>query len=367
MHRDTRAEIDLAAIRHNVRAIRGALPTGAEFMAVVKADGYGHGDLAVAEAAIQGGADSLAVAYLSEALRLRRGGIRHPILVLTPIQPRELPLAVEQDLMLTVASAEWMAEARVYKNPYTLPKIKVHVKLDTGLGRLGIRGREEWEALVPWLAKRDVVVEGAYTHFATAGQADTAYLEAQRLRFREMLGWIADSGIVPRRCHCANSAAALRFPALAMDMVRIGAAMYGFCDRRWQPGVELTPALRLSSRLLQTKQVEKGAYIGYDNAYRAEESEWIGTVPIGYADGWSQGLRGSELLVGGERAPIVGKIGMDQLMVRLPRAYPAGTPVTLIGEEGEERITCAELAARLESVPQEISTALSARVERVYL
>ncbi|MCC3371659.1 alanine racemase [Cohnella sp. REN36] len=364
--RDTRAEVDREAIRSNVRTIRAAIPASAAFMAVVKADGYGHGAIAAAEAGLAGGADSLAVAFLSEALQLRRGGIRAPILVLTPIPPGEAPIAAEWDVMLTVASAAWMAEARSFKNPYSPAKIKVHVKLDTGLGRLGLRERGEWEALVPLLAARDVSVEGAYTHLATAGGKDTAYVETQIRRFREMTGWIEASGIRPRRYHCAGSAAALRFPELAMDMVRFGAAMYGFCDPRWMPPGGLRPALRLTSRLVQAKYVAKGERIGYDNGYAMDESGWIGTVPIGYADGWGQGLQGADVLIEGNRCPIVGRIGMDQLMVRLPRDCPAGTTVTLIGEEAGDCITCAELADRIGSVPQEISTALATRVERMY-
>ncbi|RCW51993.1 alanine racemase [Paenibacillus prosopidis] len=367
MSRDTRAEISLIRIRENMLNIRKSLPDSVKLMAVVKANGYGHGDIESAAAAEQAGADYLAVAYLEEALRLRDAGMKLPILVLTPIPPELTQLALELDLTLTVTSAKWFSEMRVFKPYASAGKLRVHVKMDTGLGRIGIRTKDEWDELVPWLSARDVEVDGFYTHFATAGQADTGYLEQQAARFARMKEWGRSSGLAIRHYHCAGSAAALRFPHLAMDMVRIGAAMYGFYPEGLACSVKLEPALSLHSRLIQVKKLAKGEYLGYNNSYRAEEDEWIGTVPIGYADGWSQRMQGTDVLIEGQRTPIVGKICMDQLMIKLPGPCAEGTPVTLIGFQGEQRITFAELAAHIGSVAQEVSTSLGVRVARTYI
>ncbi|MDQ6420980.1 alanine racemase [Paenibacillus sp. LHD-117] len=366
MYRDTVAEVDLNAIKANVERIRQTLPSGVKLMAVVKADGYGHGGAEAAVMAEQAGADLLSVAYLDEALKLRAKGIALPILILTPIHPAEVMFALEHDLMVTVTSADWFRQMAPYRHPSSKIKLRVHVKVDTGLGRIGLRTKEEWDELAPWLAGDDVEVDGFYTHFATAGRPDTGFLERQYAAFLEMKAWSRASGIEAKHYHCAGSAAALRFPGLAMDMVRIGAAMYGFYPEALVRTVRLQPAMTLRSCLIQVKRLRKGECLGYDNSYVAEEDEWIGTVPIGYADGWHQSLRGSEMLVEGVRVPVVGKICMDQLMVRLPQQCEPGTEVVLIGSQGDERITFSELAAFLGSVPQEISTSLSGRVERIY-
>ncbi|NIK76725.1 alanine racemase [Paenibacillus castaneae] len=366
MLRDTRVEINLSHIRENMMKIRHALPETVKLMAVVKADGYGHGDVASAQMAKQAGADLLAVAYLNEALRLRANGIEMPILILTPINPQEVMFALEHQFMLTVTSASWFEEMRAYKHCSTVNKLQVHVKMDTGLGRIGIQSKEEWDELVPWLQAEDVIVDGFYTHFATAGKADTSFLRQQHARFIEMMEWSKASGLKVNSYHCAGSAAALRFPELGMDMVRIGAAMFGFYPEQLVDTVKLKPALSLRSNIMQVKLLHKGECIGYDNSYRADEDQWIGTVPIGYADGWSQSMRGTEMLVQGERTPIVGKICMDQLMVRLHGPCELGTEVTLIGSQGDDQITFAELAAHLGSVSQEISTSISPRVTRIY-
>lgn len=367
LHRNTWAEIDSAAISDNTAAVKARLRRGVRLMAVVKADGYGHGDVESARAALGAGAEQLAVAYLGEALRLREHGIEAPILVLTPVSPSEAVLAIEHNLMLTVISASWLREISRYKLERTGGKLRLHVKMDTGLGRLGVRSQEEWKKMVPWLQRPHIELVGVYTHFATAGQEHTDYVERQLHRFRCMKQWVLQSGFSGVLYHCAGSAAALRFPGAQMDMVRIGAALFGFGPQGLDDGIQLKPALSLHSRMLQVKKLEQGEYIGYDNSYQASGQEWVATVPIGYADGWSQGLRGSMVLAGGMRMPVIGKICMDQLMIRLPHRFPEGTKVTLIGRQQQAEISCRELAQYVNSVPQEISSSLSARVERVYL
>ncbi|SDT10886.1 alanine racemase [Paenibacillaceae bacterium GAS479] len=364
MYRDTWAEIDFNHIRHNISTIRRLFSPSVKMMAVVKANGYGHGGTESAYAAEQAGADYLAVAYLDEALRLREAGLKLPILILTPIRPEQVTLALEFNLMLTITSASWFKEMRVYKPQDSFGKLNVHIKCDTGLGRIGLRTEEEWSELVPWLRAADIVVDGFFTHFATAGQEDNSFLYLQTNRFTNMMGWARNSGLTIGHYHCTGSAAALRFPYLAMDMVRIGAALYGFYPDKLVPHIRLKPALSLHSRILQTKKLKQGEYLGYDNSYFAEEDQWIGTVPIGYGDGWTQRMQGTEVLVNGQRAKVIGKISMDQLMIKLPQHYPQGTQVTLIGSQGNQTIACKELASHINSVPQEISSSLNDRIFR---
>jgi len=375
VYRDTRADVDTAAIRRNLSKIRRRFPASVRLMAVVKANGYGHGAIESAEAALAAGADMLGVALLEEAVELRERGIRLPILVLAPVPPRYAELAAALDIRLTVTEADWFRQREEFRRQSGAPRgggtqtpngppLRVHVKLDTGLGRIGLRTREEWERIVPWLKREDVVAEGLFTHFATAGWADASFVKLQYERFLSMTEWARSSGIRPILLHCCGSASALRFPEMALDMIRIGAAAYGFYPSALAPQWELEPALTLRSALIQAKRVSAGDTIGYDRAYTARGEEWIGTVPIGYADGWSQIMQGGEVLVGGRRAKIVGRIGMDQLTVRLPGPCRAGDPVVLIGSQGGEKISCAEAASRAGIVPQEITASLTGRVPR---
>lgn len=257
MYRDTWAEIDLTQIRENVIQIRKFLPRSTKLMAVVKANAYGHGDIETAKEAVEAGADYLACAFIEEAVRLRTAGLKQPILILTPIRPELVPLALEHDLMLTVTQASWFHEMRKYKPVHTPHKVSVHVKMDTGLGRIGIRTQEEWLEMVPWLRAPDVVVDGFYTHFATAGEEDNRYLQLQIQHFLEMKEWSSMSRIPISHYHCAGSVAALRFPELCMDMARIGAAIYGFYPEKLVPNIQLNPAFSMHSRLLQTKKLKK--------------------------------------------------------------------------------------------------------------
>ncbi|OWA35466.1 alanine racemase [Saccharibacillus sp. O16] len=386
VYRDTRADIDTAAIQRNLSKIRRRFPASVRLMAVVKANGYGHGAIASAQAAQAAGADMLGVALLEEAIELREQGIQLPILVLAPILPRYAELAAALDIQLTVTEADWFRQREEWRQPQSGGKsvdrqsggdapadvqgscdlpLRVHVKFDTGLGRIGLRSREEWNELAFWLKREDIIVEGLFTHFATAGWADTSFVKLQYERFLSMTQWARSSGIHATLLHCCGSASALRFPEMSLDMIRIGAAAYGFYPSALAPQWELEPAMTLRSRLIQAKAVAAGDTIGYDRAYTAKGEEWIGTVPIGYADGWSQVMKGGEVLVGGQRAPIVGRISMDQLMIRLPGPCRAGDPVVLIGSQGSETLSCTEAASRAGIVPQEITSSLTARVPRV--
>ncbi|EIJ79879.1 alanine racemase [Bacillus methanolicus PB1] len=363
--RDTWAEVDLDKITDNLKAIKEILPSGTEMMAVVKANAYGHGDRQVAETALRAGATYLAVAFLDEAIALRKKGITAPVLVLGASRPKDVNLAAEKKITLTVFQEEWIKKAKDILNQNA--KLKVHMKLDTGMGRIGIRSKEELKAVESLILNDDrFLFEGVYTHFATADHLDHFYFEKQLGRFNQMIEWLE---VRPRYVHSSNSAAALRFPAASFNAVRIGITMYGLT-----PSLEIEPqlpvvlkeAFSLHSKLVHVKKLQKGDKVSYGATYEAAGEEWIGTLPIGYADGWVRKLQGQDVLVEGIRAPIVGRICMDQCMIKLPYYVPPGTTCTLIGRQKEEFISVNEVAQKLETINYEIPCMISARVPRIY-
>lgn len=365
----TWAEVHLERIRHNIQAVRKHLPSHVRWMAVVKADGYGHGAVSVARSALQAGAEELAVATLMEALQLRDNGIQAPILVLMPVTPQEVDLAVQRHISLTVASRHSLVDMKRYKT--SRQPLRVHLKMDTGMGRIGIREKGEFIAMIPQLQADDVIVEGVYTHFATADQDQDRYCGLQFARFLEMRGWLRQAGFTEMRAHCANSPATIQYPEMALDMVRVGAAMYGIhasaeAVKRRRP-ISLRPTLSWHTRIIQVKKLPAGHSVGYDRHYITSSDEWIATLPIGYGDGYFRGLGSAHVLVNGQRAPIVGRICMNQMMVRLPAPVPVGTQVTLIGSQAGQEITIDELAQQIGSIPQQILHLLSPRIPRAYI
>ncbi|WP_442600439.1 alanine racemase [Neobacillus sp. D3-1R] len=364
-YRDTWAEVDLDDISANVRSIKSILPEDVSIIAVVKANAYGHGAVQVAKCAMNAGASYLAVAFLDEALVLREKGIEAPILVLGASRPRDVKVAVQHKITLTAFQYEWFLEAQKFlEQQDTLP---VHLKIDTGMGRIGIRDSKEVNAIEDFV-KQDVrfLIEGVYTHFATADELDNSYFELQQKRFQVLLNAFQEK---PKLIHCSNSAAALRFPSASWNAVRIGIAMYGLT-----PSVEiehllpvpLKEAFSLHSRIVHVKQLQKGEKVSYGATYETGKEEWIGTLPIGYADGWIRKLQGQEVIVEGVRAPIVGRICMDQCMIKLPNYVPIGTKVTLIGEQNGEKISTNEVAKKLETINYEVPCIISNRVPRIY-
>lgn len=364
-YRDTWAEVDLDCITENVASVKKLLPENVDIIAVVKANAYGHGDVQVAESALQAGATYLAVAFMDEAIALRNKGIKAPILVLGATRPEDVELAVKLDITITVFQLEWVKAAQSY-----LPSDKVlsvHLKLDTGMGRIGIRTKEELSAVVQLITNDERInIEGIFTHFATADEVDLTYFEQQLKLFHDLLSVLKER---PKYVHCSNSAAALRFSKANFNAVRLGIAMYGLTP---SPEIEhelplaLYEAFSLRSRLVHVKKLDKGEKISYGATYETEGEEWIGTIPIGYADGWIRRLQGQEVLVEGKRVPIVGRICMDQCMVKLPHAVPVGTTVTLIGKQEDEFISVNEIARKLETINYEVPCIISTRVPRLY-
>lgn len=362
-YRHTWAEIQLDAIEENLKAIRKVLPPSTSIMAVVKANGYGHGALETAEVALETGAELLGVALLDEALYLRKNGIRAPILVLGHCPPEYAPIAAKHSISLTVYQKDWLLQAKkVLSKP-----VAIHIKVDTGMGRIGVQTEEELFELLTELNLSDsFIFEGIFTHFAKADSKDTEYYQTQLERFLRTLEVVKEK---PRWIHASNSAASLLHETGQFNLARIGIAMYGLTPSPEIADVlpvKLQGALSLHSTLIHVKKVPKGAKISYGCTYEAEEEEWIGTIPIGYADGWIRALQGQEVLVNGLRAPIVGRICMDQCMVKLPGKMPIGTKVTLIGKSGHEEITVDEIAKKLGTINYEVACMISSRIPRIY-
>jgi alanine racemase len=364
-YRDTWAEVDLDCISENITSIKSLLPEDVEIIAVVKANAYGHGDIKVSEAALKAGATHLAVAFLDEAIALRNKGITAPILVLGATRAKDVPIAAGRQITLTVFQMDWLQEAKSYLSENE--RLTVHVKLDTGMGRIGIRSKEDLKEIEQFFQNEERFnFEGIFTHFSTADELDELYFQKQFDIFQDMLSILSKK---PKYVHCSNSAATLRFPRAYFNAVRLGIAMYGLTpspEMEPEIPVPLREAFTLRSRLIHVKKLPKGEKVSYGATYETSDDEWIGTIPIGYADGWIRRLQGQEVLVDGKRFPIVGRVCMDQCMVRLPSNIPVGTTVTLIGRDGDQFISINEIAKKLETINYEIPCIIASRVPRLY-
>ncbi|OYD06780.1 alanine racemase [Paludifilum halophilum] len=369
-YRDTVAEVDLDAIAHNVGEFRRRLPKKIRLMAAVKANAYGHGAIPVSRAALQAGATDLGVAFLDEALELRRGGVTAPILVLGDVPPNAVEVALEGDIALTVYrfdTAKAISEAAVRMGR----KARVHVKVDTGMGRLGLWG----ETAVPFVEEvasfPGLEVEGLYTHFATADAADKTYTENQHRLLMNVVKELRKRGREIPLVHCSNSAAAIDCPDYAHSMIRLGISMYGYypSDEVNREAVRLRSALTLKTRVVYLKRPPAGCGISYGKTFIADGSRWVATLPIGYADGFSRSLSNrGEALIRGTRVPIAGRICMDQTMLDVTEAMPVkvGDEVVLYGCQGNESIHVDEVADRLGTISYEVTCMIDRRVPRVY-
>ncbi|MGF6952875.1 alanine racemase [Neobacillus sp. B4I6] len=364
-YRDTWAEIDLDCILANVASVKNHLPQDVNMIAVVKANAYGHGDIQVAETALEAGAAYLAVAFMDEAIALRKKGITAPILVLGAARPEDVQVAAKFNITLTVFQKEWLQDA--IKHLKTEDRISFHIKVDTGMGRIGVRSLLELTAIEQIISENDqFILEGIYTHFATADELDETYFRQQLALFDSMANGLKEQ---PKYIHSSNSAAALRYPSAYFNAVRIGIAMYGLTpslEMESEIPFPLREAFSLRSRLVHVKKLQKGEKVSYGATYETGEEEWIGTIPIGYADGWIRKLQGQEVLVKGTRLPIVGRICMDQCMIRLPYHVPIGTTVTLIGGDEDQFISVNEIAQKLDTINYEVPCIIANRVPRLY-
>jgi alanine racemase len=365
-YRPTQAIVDIEAIRTNVRNLKEYLGSETAVIAVVKADGYGHGEVEVAQAAFEAGAELVSVATPDEAVRLRVAGISGDILVMGPSPLKFAEKAAELGIILMVSSAEWLQSAvDVSKN--FVQQLKIHVKIDSGMGRIGLRDAIALQSLLSVVnSSKQILLDGIFTHFACADEENSESTKEQFSMFMELVKTLSEK---PRLVHVSNSAATLLYPEYALDAVRFGIGLYGISPSEYVGGklpFGLKRSLRIESELAYVKLLEAGNRISYGGTYETSNAEWIGTIPIGYADGLRRGLRGQDVLIGGERMPIVGTICMDQCMVKLPREMPVGEKVVLIGRQGEEEITLEEWAERLDTIPYEIAVSVAKRVPRIY-
>lgn len=364
-YRPTVVEVDLEAIRHNVRLLK---PPNAELMAVVKADGYGHGDEAVARAALEAGATWIGVALAEEGLGLRERGIEAPILVLSELSPGSEKEAIAGALTPTVYTEDGVAgvaEAAVALGRATA----VHLKLDTGMHRVGLWPPSRATAFAHAIRGAGLQLEGLWTHFAASERDDEGTRE-QLQRLLEARDALIAGGIRPRLVHAANSGATIRLPETHLDLVRPGAAVYGLDPGGGiGPTFGLRPALTWRSAVTMVKRVPAGDRLSYGGTYRLERDANVATVPVGYGDGFPRGLSSkAEVLIGGRRHRVGGTVTMDQILVDCGDEDVAmGDEVVLIGAAGEEQITAEELASHIGTIGYEIATAISERVPREYV
>ncbi len=369
------AEISLDALSHNVRQIRELLPAETEFCAVVKADAYGHGEEQVCRRLFADGIRFYAVSSFEEAVRVRKWCPDGEILILGYTSPECAPMLAEHGIIQTVVSGDYARALSGFAQPGA--PVRCHIKLDTGMGRIGVQTVEEaaclWE-IDNILALPGLQTEGLFTHFACADEEDAdsvAYTRKQTECILNIAQVLRDKGVQLRHVHCMNSAAVCLSPVPESTLARVGIIMYGLSPNaalRSLPPLE--PVLSLRSRISHIKTVGAGTCISYGRTYRTADTRRIATVTIGYADGYSRLLSGKgEVLVGGVRCPVTGRVCMDQMMIDVTQAPEAeiGAVVTLIGKDGNDCITADDVAGMYGTIGYEVVCGISKRVPRVFL
>jgi alanine racemase len=361
----TWAEIDLDAVRHNVRCLIAHLVPGTRFMAVVKANAYGHGAVEVARAALEAGAWALGVATTDEAVQLRRAGLQSPLVHLGPMSVEHAESVVAHDVAAAVFQLE-VGRALSRAAARTGRTALVHLKVDTGMARIGVVPGEAVALAKALLALPHVHLGGCFTHFATADEEDLDAARSQLAVFRRVLEALRDAGIAPGIRHAANSAATLAMPESHLDLVRCGIAIYGLSPAPHLSGqAPLAPVMNMRARVVQVKRVPQGTPVGYGAAYRTPDATTIVTIPAGYGDGYPRlAGDGGRVLIRGQRLAIAGRVAMDQLMV------DAGDLPVEVGDVAElwgTALPAEEVAAAARTISYEIVTRVSARVPRIFL
>lgn len=377
VHRPARAEISASAIAHNVRVIK-SLIGDAHFCAVVKANGYGHGAELAAKAALVGGADALAVAIIDEGIELRESGVTAPILLLAEVPSDTIPAALENTLTLTIGSLEG-AKAAVHHAETIGGVHRGHVKVDTGMHRMGVAPKDVNEVIDVLNASSAVDLEGIYTHFSVADGSspeDRAFTRHQIALFDEVVENLESRGVTPRIVHAANSAGTLGYPEARRGMVRVGLALYGYLPQPWlasaleESGERLEPALSLRANVVAVRRAEAGERPSYRRRRALECPATIATVPFGYADGYPRRLfdAGAEVLINAKRYPHAGVVTMDMLVIDCgDDDVKPGDEVVLLGRQGDQEITADEWAERAGTISWEILCGIGARVPRILI
>jgi alanine racemase len=362
------AIIDLAAIRSNIRHVSSLLKDGTGIMAVVKANGYGHGVLPVSRAAVEAGAAFLAVADVCEGVELREGGMNSPVLVMGGMLPELAEVSVTHNLAQTVYSVEMVdaLQAACVKHGR---RAAMHIKVETGMNRMGVRPGTELQAILDRAKASPLLsVEGLYSHFAVSEIPDKSFTIKQFQLFQLAIQQSRDTGFQPL-LHIGNSGAALECPFAHLDLVRVGIAMYGL-HPSGAADPSLKPAFEWKTNVVQVKTVHKGDTVSYGRMWEAPEDRVIATLPVGYADGYKRLLGNrAHVLIRGRRVPVVGRVCMDHMMADVTQieGVCTGDEVVLIGRQAEEAISADELAALMDTINYEIITTIGDRVKRVWI
>ncbi|QIR37048.1 alanine racemase [Tolypothrix sp. PCC 7910] len=364
-------EIDLAALSHNVRQLVSLLSSQTQLMAVVKADAYGHGAVSVAKTALESGASWLGVATVPEGIQLREAGIKAPILILGAIQtPEQIQAIAQWKLQPTLCSPK---QALVFSNTLEATQhsspLPVHIKLDTGMSRLGTNWQQTGEFVRLVKSLPHLTIASIYSHLATADDPDTTIMKEQHRRFEEAISQIKAMGIEPPCLHLANSAATLADSSLHYNIVRVGLAVYGlYPSDHLQNTINLQPVLQVKARITQVKTISAGTGVSYGHQFIAPQELRIAVVGIGYADGVPRHLSNNmQVLIRGQRIPQIGTITMDQLMVDVSTIpdIQEGEVVTLLGKEGKEQISANDWAEKLKTISWEILCGFKHRLPRI--
>lgn len=362
----TWVEIDLNAIQNNIRLISRV--SGRPVMAVVKGNAYGHGMVEVARSALAAGATWCAVARIEEALQLREAGVNCPLLVLGYTAPVMAVDAARHNIRLTVYEMDITRQYARIVSAAGLT-LKVHVKVDTGMSRLGLLPVQVADFITQISSERGLQIEGLFTHFARADQPQEPYTDFQIEQFSELVSRLEKEGIRPPVVHAANSAGSLRYPAAGFDLVRGGIAIYGLHPSDDAPLTnEFMPALSWKTRLVSIKTIPAGQGVSYCHRYRAKTAEKIGVIPVGYADGLRRVL-GNKMLISEQFVPVLGSVCMDQCMISLENIPEAklGDEVVIIGTQGHAARTAEQLGAEWGTINYEVTCGIAHRVPRVFI
>lgn len=366
------AEIDLNAIEYNITAIKSLLDSKTKLTAVIKADAYGHGSIQIAHSAVNSGADILAVSALDEALELRQAQILAPIFILGYSEPSYAPYIVAYDISQTIYNydmAKALSDAAVKQNKLA----HIHIKVDTGMGRIGFLPNEEsYDEIVKILSLPNLHFEGLFTHFSCADEKDINYTKKQFEFFMQTVNNLKNLGFEPDYLHSANSAATLRFPDYHLDLVRAGIILYGIfpSTESMQTKIKLRPAMSVKTKVSNIKYLKKGESISYGRNYITTKEMKIATISIGYADGYPRKLSNqAKVLIKEQYAPVVGNICMDQCMVDATEIedIAIGDEVVVFGRQGKKEIGVDEIACYLETISYEVLCDIGRRIPRIYV
>lgn len=363
-YRPNYLNVDLDAIHSNYQAL-GRLHPNKIVMPVVKANAYGLGSVEVAKHLVNKGAEFIAVATLDEAIELRMHGIKSKILILGVIPPESINKAIQHRVAITVASKEWLEEAITHLNEKKKKKLWMHIKIDSGMNRLGIKEPDTYHDVIKMIKKNDrFIFEGVFTHFACADEDDDS-AKKQYKRFKKVI----EQDETPEYIHAQNSAGTLRFDAPICNAVRVGLSLYGYYPSKFieeNTSLRLRPSAQWVAGVLQTKDLKQGERVSYGHTYEAEEDMRIAILPVGYADGYLRCMQGAYVNINGEQCEVVGRVCMDQIVVRVSENVKAGDEAILLDHHANNKQSAEHLADIQNTINYEILCNLSRRIPRVY-